>query len=535
MSDDEGRIAKSFASDDGQRQQELQRARLCAALSKPWLLPMNPVPVMGSSMPAAAQGAKLPEPYQSLGASAVTHLEGRIVLSLWTPGWFRLMLPEHMRIDPSVDIELIRTAEAKLFMHELIIMGVLESANLIRKGRVRVGFRTAKRRAISQVLAVGECLEHLDDEYRLKVFRLDQYVTRRDTYGDVLYHIVREDIDLLTLSDSQLATVGLNTDDHKSKPVRDRMQTRYTRVEWQPRSRKWVIEREVNKVVYERIEEPVSPYFSTTYELAPDEHYGHGYIEQRLGAHRSLNSLSEKLLDFAAAASKHHPIIDPSSELRPDDLEAPTGTPLVDHVKDGAASRIAFLKVDKLGDFGVVFQTWDAVRKDLAKSALMESEAAPQQERVTREQILGVRAELEGALGGVYTAIADEQQIPLLQRTIFQAQRDKLLPTLPDDKVQIVSLTGLEALTRAAKTADLIETAGVIAQLGEEAARRVDVNVLVDVLARYRGLDEPGIIKSPKVVEEEKRAEQQREIEMVAAQEAAKAGGRIAERTATGG
>lgn len=530
--DKEGRIASRFAIEDSARQDTLQRVRACSALSKPWVLP--PYTESRSVVPENAS-QKLPEPYQTLGATGVTNLEGKALLSLWTPGWFRLEPDTRFKHSPNIDVRLIRQLEASLFLWELIIMSVLESAHLIGQKRPSAGFRSAKRKALTQILVTGDCLEYLDSDYRLTVFRRDQYVTRRNSAGDVLFHIVREDIDPLTLTDKQLKKAGLSRDELAAKPVADRMKVRHTEVEWDPTNERWNIRQELDKAIISETTEPVSPYFSTAYELAPGDHYGRGYMELKLGGFRSLNSLTEKLLDFAAAASKHHPIIDPSSELRPEDFNAATGTPFVDHVQNGVPTRVGMLKVDKLGDFNVVFTTWEAIRKDLAKSALLESEAQPQKERVTREQILGVRAELDGALGGVYSAIAEEQQVPLLQRVVYQCQKDNLLPTLKgDQKVQIKSLTGLEALTRAARAADLMETVQIIGQLGDAQARRIDLDVLVDVLARYRGLDEPGLLKSPERVAQEMQEEQRREVQLVAATEAAKAAGRIAEKQATG-
>ncbi|WP_434127675.1 hypothetical protein, partial [Enterococcus faecium] len=71
-------------------------------------------------------------------------------------------------------------------------------------------FRTMKRHAISQLLCTGDVLEMLDDDNRLRVFRLDQYVTLRDSCGDIIYHITKERIDCAAIDDERLAKAQLD-------------------------------------------------------------------------------------------------------------------------------------------------------------------------------------------------------------------------------------------------------------------------------------------------------------------------------------
>src|SRR5574343_426501 len=92
----QGLIASQYATDDGQRTELLDRARLCAALSKPWLLP--PVGHLASS--------KLPEAYQSLGSRGLATMEGKMLLALFPPDqpWFTLEPAPKIRFELPPDV-----------------------------------------------------------------------------------------------------------------------------------------------------------------------------------------------------------------------------------------------------------------------------------------------------------------------------------------------------------------------------------------------------------------------------------------------
>lgn len=510
-------IKDRWLHDDSLRSEILERARLCASLTKAWVLP------------PASQNAneKLPENFQSFSARMIENLQGRMLLALYPPGtpWFQLKLAGAIQHDPEVPAEAKQQIADRLFLHELLIVSVLESAHLRPpKGRRLSGFRTNKRDTLGQILITGDSLEQLTDDYRLKNFRRDQYTTKRDSSKDVLYHIVKENIDPLAMDEEMVARSGLNTADLVGKMVADRLTDMYTLVEWQPLSKNWIIRQEINERQVNVSEEKISPFLSTPFELVCGEDYGRGFVEMNLGDIRTFDETREKLIDFAAVASKLLLFIDETSRLREEDLEKPTGSVLRGRVRDGKLLDVAPMVIDKLNDFQVVFQTSNAIREDLAKAGLVESEQQPTGERVTATQITRIAMELEGALGGVYAPIAEEQQLPLLQRTIFQLERDSILPALPEDAVEIEALTGLAALSREVDKARLVGFAQVVSQLGPEALARLDMGILAGVIARLDGISEPGVVKSAETVQ----AEQQQALALQAQQEAISKGVEVA-------
>ena len=514
-------ISSRYKSDDSARSNILERARACAALSKPHILP-----------PANhGKDDELPENFQSLGSRGSTNLEGRLLLALFPPGrpWFQLKLRPEVQYDPNIDPRQMNQVLQGLFLREMQIIATLESANLrsrMRRSQVN-GFRSRRRSALSQCIITGDVLEKMNDDYRITTFRRDRYVTRRDSEGDVLYHITKQSRDVLALEEGQFAKTQLPSDLLKKDPG-DRLQDMFTLVEWQPKTKIWSIVQEINGQEIATSDEPVCPYFSTTFELAPEEDYGRGFIEMNYGDMRTLDNCEEKLLEFAATASRHHPVIDQGSIMRDEDLEGPRGMVLRGRVSSGQVQDIAFLKVDKISDFHVVDRSIERKTKELSKAMLLESEIQPQKERVTATQIQRIAAELEGGLGGIYAQISESQQVPIIERAIYQLQAQKLMPELPSGLIDLHVVTGIEALSREIERGKLMDFAAVVSQLGPEAMSLIDTRVFIDVMARHGGVHEPGLIKSDDQINQERAAALEQQAASQAVERGVNAAGDVA-------
>lgn len=526
MNEGSGLIAKEWGTADGKRKGRLERIKELAALTKPWILPYY-----DDDHTSDNDDLDLIDQYQSLGPRGITNLEGQMLGTLFPVDepFVILALPEAVKADPKVTYEEIEEQEQKLFLRTLVAMAALEEANIDEAGDTPLGFRTAKRQALSQILVTGDVLERLDDDLRLTVFRADNYTTDRDTTGRVLCHMVREHKDLGELTQDQVAKLHLSTEEIRKLSPGERCKPLYTMVKWQPWSKTWVITQEINGHEIASSEETVSPYFSTPFELTAGENYGRGFTEQNRGDLRSLNDLTMRMLDFAAAASRIHPVIDGASEIREKDLNKPSGTPFRGRVVNGVVQDLGFMKVDKMADFQVVAATRDAIRKDLGAAMLLENESVRDSERTTAFEVREVVIrQLQGALGGFYAPVADRQQKPMARRLFHVLEKKKVLLPLPAGTSRIVMHTGIAALSRAAKAAKVIGFADIMAKLGDATLGELNLGVLVSYLARLQSINVPGLIKTP----DEKEAERQTAVRNAAAAQAIQSGGRVIENMA---
>lgn len=526
----EATIANEYKSLAGKRQSVLEKARLCAALTKPWLLPPE----------GQTEDQKLPENYQSLGSRGLTNLEGRLLLSIFPPTapWFTLDVAPQLRARLQGSPDRLQAYRNSLYLQELIMLAKLESMSIDRRGRHHQGFRNAKRKSLSQTLALGDSLQRLHNNYQLQVFRLDRYVTQRDSSGQVIQHITMESVDSLSITTNRKTNTeivlecNLEMSTLLEQSPQDRMQELYTRCLWQPQSETWLISSELNGAVFHTSEEPVSPFFATPFELAPEEHYGRGFVEQNLGDVRSVDNLRERFLDYAALATKMTPVRDASSLMEDADLARPTGEPVTGRVEGGKVVDIAYLTVDKLGDMQGSIAVHDRIAKDLSAAMGLESDVQPRKERVTATQVQRIANELETMFGGLYSTIAELEQVPMLRRLRYQMERDGLLNPLPDGAVDIAALTGVQAVRRDVDLQKILQAIQVLGTLNPEMMQRVDTDKLIEILIRYLGIDEPGLIKTEADVQAEAQRQLQQQLAARAGEQAIESTAAIAEQQA---
>lgn len=526
-----GTLASQFETEQSEAATVLDRARKCAELSKPWLLPEK----------GHNEHGEFKNNYQSVGSNGLTVFVGKLMDMVFPAGrpFFQLDLAPQIRYAPDADEAVNRERIQQLALREMTMMGVLESANLDRKARRsrRAGFRSKKYQALLQCVGTGDVLEQLTDDYRLKVFRRDHWIARRDSIGDVLHFIVKENVDIFGVQtktkDNAAVRSEVGLDKIEEDDYKHRMQQMYTRCKYQHESKTWMIEQEINGSVFNESEEPVPPFFSTPYELVSPEHYGRGLIENNLGDLSGLDDLEMRLLDLMAMAAKFHPVVDPASEITPRDLEQPTGTVLVGRVAGGQAADVGMLSAPMSREFTVLEAGISRKEKMLGRAMLTEIESQPEGERVTAYQVARVAREIELATGGITSSVADDQQMPLLVRLEYQMERDKLLKPLPKEGYDIVSITGINALRQGERGQAALNLAQIAAQMPPEAQRRIDWSVLIDVIVRYQYINEPGLIKSREQVEQELAQARQQAIAQQAAEKGVEVLGNAAEQNLT--
>ena len=242
------------------------------------------------------------------------------------------------------------------------------------------------------------------------------------------------------------------------------------------------------------------------------EAYGRSYCEELLGDLKSLEYLSKAIVEGSAAAAKIIFLCNPNGTTRPDALARAANGSIV----AGNPNDVAPLQMQKQADLTVALNTIARIEQRLSFAFLLNSAiqaGASGRDRVTAEEIRMVAQELEAGLGGIYSILSIELQLPLVNRKMAMMERQGRLPRLPKDVVKPQITTGLDALGRGNDKAKLIEFLQTLAgTLGPEAmARFVNSRELITRLAASDGLDTYKLIKS----EEELMAEEQQQAMMM--------------------
>ena len=261
-----------------------------------------------------------------------------------------------------------------------------------------------------------------------------------------------------------------------------------------------------------------SPFIPLRMFRVAHEAYGRSYCEELLGDLKSLEYLSKAIVEGSAAAAKIIFLCNPNGTTRPDALARAANGSIV----AGNPNDVAPLQMQKQADLTVALNTIARIEQRLSFAFLLNSAiqaGASGRDRVTAEEIRMVAQELEAGLGGIYSVLSVELQLPLVNRKMAMMERQGRLPRLPKDVVKPQITTGLDALGRGNDKAKLIEFLQTLAgTMGPEAmARFVNSRELITRLAAADGLDTFKLIKS----EEELMAEEEQQAMMMQQQMAA--------------
>jgi hypothetical protein len=248
------------------------------------------------------------------------------------------------------------------------------------------------------------------------------------------------------------------------------------------------------------------------------ESYGRGYVEEYLGDLQSLEGLSRAIVEGSAAAAKVMFLVNPNGTTRARTLsEAPSGA-----IVQGNAADVTTLQLNKIADFRTAEASIKVISDRLGAAFLLTSGVVRQAERVTAEEIRMLSQELESALGGLYSLLSNEMQLPFVNRLMDVMKRKKKLPELPKDVVSPVIITGVEALGRGNDLQKLdLFLAGAAQVVGPQAvAEFVNVSEYFQRRATSLGIKTAGLVKS----EEQLQAERQQAQQMAMMQQIAPQG-----------
>jgi hypothetical protein len=236
------------------------------------------------------------------------------------------------------------------------------------------------------------------------------------------------------------------------------------------------------------------------------EDYGRGFVEEYMGDLKALEALSQGIIQATAAASKVVFMVDPTGTTKIKDLaSAPNGAFI-----SGKNTDVTALQVDKRADFSVVNQVIGDITQRLSFAFLLNTAIQRSGERVTAEEIRYMAQELESSLGGAYSILSQEFQLPLVTILLDRLSKQKKLPDMPKKLVKPLIVTGVEALGRGNDLNKLDQfIAGIAQALGPQALQLINQVEYLNRRAAALGIDAEGLIRSAEEVQQEQQQAQQ--------------------------
>lgn len=465
------------------RDSYLRRARKASKLTIPSIVPPD----------GHSHSTELPTPFQGLGARGVNNLASKLVLTVQPPNSpsFRLGIAPKHADQLETDAEFKAEVDKALSTYERTVQQDIEAS----------GDRIAAHEAFKHLLVAGNVLMFVAPE-GTRLFHLDRYVVRRDGMGRPLEIVVKESFDHASLPENVQPLVA-GTTPGVAGPTTEKTVDVYTHI--MRKAKQWFIYQEVQgqRVPDSEGQYPLdkTPWLPLRLVRVDGEDYGRGYVEEYLGDLQSLEALSKAIVEGSAAAAKVLFLVKPHGTTSKKTVaEAPNGA-----IRDGNADDVSTIQLDKFADFRTARETMSRIEDRLAFAFLLNSAVQRQGERVTAEEIRYMAQELEDALGGIYSVLAMDYQLPYINRKIISLQKVGALPRLPKGVVRVQITTGLEALGRGHDRNKLVGYVDDLNKLGPDVLKQeVHTDVLAKRLAISAGIDTEGLLKTP----DEKAAEQ---------------------------
>jgi hypothetical protein len=175
---------------------------------------------------------------------------------------------------------------------------------------------------------------------------------------------------------------------------------------------------------------------------------------------------------------------------------------------EGRVDDVQFLQMQKSADLNITYQQVQKLEVSLKTNFLMMEGVRRDGERVTAEEIRTIARELEAGLGGVYTLISQEFQLPFIRARMKRMTDESKLPELPKGVVEPSVVTGFEALGRGNDKQKLIEFLSTLTQFGDMAFQHLNIGNAIQRLAAAMGITVEGLVKTEEELQQEQQAAQ---------------------------
>jgi hypothetical protein len=238
----------------------------------------------------------------------------------------------------------------------------------------------------------------------------------------------------------------------------------------------------------------------------PGQNWARGYCEEYRGDLFVVEQHASAINDGASAAALSLIFVKPGQTSLKAVREARNLS-----VLPGRAEDVTMFRTEKTADYNFVVNNLEVAARRLGAAFMLQSSIQRSGERVTREEIVRLGTELDKALGGLNTQIAQYNQRPIIVRAIrLHEAEDKTIPPIPEDIVSIQVITGVDALG-ASLEADTLQQYAVDgkAAFPETFEKIHDGRDYFRRMAAARGIKPDGLVKSEEVSAQEDQAAQQ--------------------------
>lgn len=385
--------------------------------------------------------------------------------------------------------------------------------------------------ALKHLIVTGNAAVYRDGETgRTVCYGLDSFAVRRDGVGRVVDAVIKE-FTFFELLDAETQEKLLKSHAGKFDPARpyEEAITMYTRIVRDPgagiggsdlfRVATQVEDIDLPTQYQGTYSEYTTPWVFPTWSLVAGENYGRGLVEDHAGGFAKLSEVSAALALYEVESLKLVNLVGSSATHSKDELaQAETGSWVSANPEDVSAYESG--STQKLA---VIQQDLETTFARLSRAFMYQGNVRDA-ERVTAYELRQEALEVEAAMGGAFSTLAETLQLPLSHILIQEVDPELLAAIMESTGGSTVDInTGISALGRAANVQNImqaLEEGHAAVQMAREVDDRVDTYKLMDNIYQGRSVNPDDIFKSEQQMREEAEAQQAEQEAMAQMQQA---------------
>jgi hypothetical protein len=388
-------------------------------------------------------------------------------------------------------------------------------------------FRPIAFEACRQLVVAGNYLLFIPKKGKPRGFRLPCYVVNRDPAGNILDIVIKEMVARAALSPEIKAKIGAVKT--AAEADREAQVDVYTKITLDDATNQYLVTQEIDDV---EIDGEYSgsypadklPWLPLRFTYVEGEDYGRGFVDEYIGDLNSLEVLTGALRDGTVQGAKVVWIVSPNSTISVAKLAKAENGGFV----QGDINAVQALRLDKANDMAVAERFVAQLTERLSFAFLLNTAIQRSGERVTAEEIRYMAGELDQGLGGVYSLLAEEFQMPVAKLYETRMEFVRKVPPLPKEITSTSIVTGLDALGRGNDLNNLDSFIAGAAQVGgpEAIGRYVNLGEYFKRRGAALGIDMGGLIRTDEEIQAaDQQAQQQAMLQQLGPQAIAQMGG----------
>lgn len=430
----------------------------------------------------------------SVGAQAVNNLVNKMILAMFAPSrpFMRFELP---RKDEQEILDALQLDKAA-FREEMAIVEMDAVKELDA-----IGARPKLFDLMMHLIVTGNCLRYMDGDV-MRIIGIKDFVSRRNAKGEVVEIILRErvQVDELPPEIQVLAEKG-----------RD-LEAEIDYYRWWKWDGKVFQERQFLDAIevmlpkyrgqYKREDMPAQHH---VWRIADKSNYGIGHVEDSIGDLEGLDQLSEAEVNGAILASEFRWLANPGGMTRPEDIKTSRNGDVI----PGSEGDLTLISAGPVAaSIQIVSACAEKYIRRIGGAFMLTSGVQRDAERVTAEEIRLLAQELETGLGGIYSRLAIDLQLPLAWWLMNRLENKVFDGT----DFRPVIVTGLDALSRNGDLENMqlfLQDVIGITTMPPEVQQYLKLDSIFSALAAGRGLRSSEYVNNQSTVDQRNAAAQQ--------------------------